>query len=61
VDDDDDDATVITTNSTKVPYKITEYDIRLLMKNEKDISDPALQQATMPVLHEISQQFGSGL
>jgi hypothetical protein len=56
--DDDTDDTVITTNS-KVPYEITEYNIKLLMMNEKDISNPALQQATMAVLHEISQQFGS--
>jgi hypothetical protein len=40
--DDDDDATVITTSS-KVHYKITEYNIKLLMTNEKDISNPALQ------------------
>jgi hypothetical protein len=46
--DDDDDATVITTNS-KVPYEITEYNIKLLMTNEVDISVPALQQATMAV------------
>jgi hypothetical protein len=61
--DDDDDATVITTNS-KVPSELTgEYNIKLLMTNkQQDISDPALQQqATMVVLHAISQKFGSDL
>jgi hypothetical protein len=28
------------------------------MTNKQEISDPALQQATMTVLHQISEDFG---
>jgi hypothetical protein len=37
-----------------------EYTIKLLMVNKQDISDSALQQATMTVLvHQIYDDFGS--
>jgi hypothetical protein len=48
--DNDDVSTIVPTNKS-APLDMIEYNIKLLMTNKQDISDPVLQQATMTVLH----------
>jgi hypothetical protein len=52
--DKDDVSTVVPTGNEQAP--LDKYNIKLLM-----ISDSALQQATMTVLHQISDNFGSDI
>jgi hypothetical protein len=56
--DDDGVSTVVPTNEPE-PIDMIEYNIKLLMMNKQDISDSTLQQATMTVLHQIYDDFGS--
>jgi hypothetical protein len=58
VAEEDDVSTVVPTNEPE-PLDVIEYNIKLLMKNKQDNSDSELQQATMAVLHQISEDSGS--
>jgi hypothetical protein len=58
VAEEDDVSTVVPTNEPE-PLDVIKYNIKLLMTNKQDNSDSELQQDTMTVLHQISEDFGS--
>jgi hypothetical protein len=55
--DDADGATVVTSTNSKGCSDWIEYNIMFLISNKQDIANPALQQATMTALREISLPF----